>query len=131
MQIGPINLKKTKPEIVDVKQNLEGSPDFIGNVSLGYDFESFSARVSLFHQSQSNSVFSSDGRKDIVINGFTRLDMTLKQKINNHIAIMLNLNNLTNVEEGTSTVNRITGWTLLRNSQKYGLAADLGVRFTL
>lgn len=121
----------TRATIVDVKQNLEGSPDFTANVSLGYDIDGFSARVSLFHQSQSNSVFSPDNRSDIVINGFTRVDLMLKQQVNEHISVWLSLNNLTNVQEGESIDNRITGWTLLSNSQRYGLTGDLGVRLAL
>jgi TonB-dependent receptor len=120
-----------KATFVDIRQNLEGSPSFIGNVSLGYDVGGFSARVSLFRQSQSNYSFSADGRSDVVINGFTRLDLMLKQEINDHISISLSLNNLTNVQEGESIVNRVTGWTLLSNSQRYGLTGDLGLRLTL
>jgi TonB-dependent receptor len=131
IQIGPIHLEKRKPVIKEVKQNLENSPDFILNVSLGYDFGGFSARVSLFHQSKSNSYFSNDGKSDVQINALTRIDMTLKQKINEHIALTLSLNNLTNVEEGTTLVNRVYGWSLLNTSQRYGLSGDLGVRLSL
>jgi outer membrane receptor protein involved in Fe transport len=131
IQIGPIKLKKQKPVIQDVTQKLENSPDFLLNVSLGYDIGGFSARVSVFHQSASNSFFSWNGETDVQVNAITRWDMTLKQKINDHIAVTLSINNLTNVEEGTSYVNRIQGWTLPYTTQRYGLSGDLGVRLTL
>jgi len=117
--------------IVDRKQNLEGSPNFIGNVSFGYDIGGFSIRLSLFYQSQSNYLFSSDGRNDIVTNGFTRLDLSAKQVINDYISVMLNLNNLTNVQEGQSIYDHFLNKQLLSYSQKYGLTGDLGVRITL
>jgi TonB-dependent receptor len=131
LQIGPVKVPKVKPIIVDMKQKLENSPDFLLNVSLGYDIAGFSARISVFHQSASNSFFSTDGKTDQQINGFTRWDIALKQKINDYITLTFNLNNITNVEEGTSIVNRVYGWTLLNSSQKYGMSGDLGVRVSL
>ena len=131
IKIGPINLKKSKPIIQDVQQKLENSPDFLLNVSLGYDIAGFSARLSVFHQSASNTFFSWNGETDVQVNAFTRWDMTLKQIINDHISVTLSINNLTNVEEGTSYVNRIQGWTLPATSQRYGLSGDLGVRLSL
>src|ERR1035437_2892042 len=82
IQIGPVRIPKVKPIIVDVKQKLENSPDFLLNVSLGYDFADFSARISVFHQSKTNSFFSYDARQDYQINAITRWDIALKQKIN-------------------------------------------------
>jgi outer membrane receptor protein involved in Fe transport len=131
LQIGPVRIPKVKPIIVDIKQKLENSPEFLLNVSLGYDFAGFSARISVFHQSASNSFFSYDAKQDQQINGFTRWDIAIKQKINEYIALTFNLNNITNVEEGTSYINRVYGWTLLNTSQRYGMSGDLGVRLSL
>jgi TonB-dependent receptor len=131
LQIGPVKVPKVKPVVVDNKQKLENSPDFLLNVSLGYDIAGFSARISLFHQSKSNSYFSYDGKSDQQINAFTRLDLALKQKINEYITVTFNLNNITNVEEGTSLINRVYGWTVLNTSQRYGMTGDLGVRVSL
>jgi hypothetical protein len=66
-----------------------------------------------------------------VQNSFTRWDLALKQKISENFSVMLNINNITNVAEGTSIKNRLTGWTLQQTSQKYGTTADLSVRVTL
>jgi TonB-dependent receptor len=113
------------------KQKLQGQPEFFGNVALGYDIGGFSGRVSLFYQSEYNSSFSATGRGDGITAEFTKIDIALKQELFDFLAVMLNLNNITNVKEETITANRITGWQLLNTSQTYGFTADLGVRITL
>jgi len=127
----PFPIPTTVHRIEDKKQKLEGQPEFFGNVALGYDIGGFSARLSLFYQGEYNSSFSTDSRSDNVVDGFTRLDLALKQNITKNIALLLNLNNLTNTEEGTSIRNRVVGWHLLNESEKYGLSAELGLRVTL
>ena len=118
--------------IFDRKQKLEGQPEFFGNISLGYDIAGFSARLSLFHQGEYNRTFSVDGRKDVVNDAFTRLDLVLKQEIlKDHFFVTLSLNNLTNVQEGTSIYNRIQGWKLSDRNERYGPTADLSFRFVL
>ena len=116
---------------IDVKQKLEGQPELFGNVSLGYDIGGFSARVSLFFQSEYTQTYSTDGTADIIVNKLSRWDLALKQQITSAIAVMLNVNNFTNVEENTSIRNRNTGWNLLYTSDNYGITADLGVQITL
>jgi len=114
--------------VQEKKQKLEGQPEFYGNIALGYDIEGFSARISLFHQAEYNRSFSGSGRGDFVNNKFTRIDLALKQKVTEYLAVMLNISNLTGVDESYSQMNRIVGYKILRNSEKYDLAADLGIR---
>ena len=109
----------------------KGQPEFFGNAALGYDIGGFSARISLFFQSEYTSQYSADGRTDVVTNSLNRWDLSLKQQITNKIALILNINNLTNVDESTSVNNRINGWTLPNTSVNYGLTADLGVQVGL
>jgi hypothetical protein len=116
---------------VDLKQKLEGQPELFGNVALGYDIGGFSARVSLFFQGEYTQTYSTDGTADIIVNKLSRWDLALKQQITSAIAVMLNVNNFTNVEENTSIKNRNTGWNLLYTSDNYGITADLGVQITL
>jgi len=122
---------KPVPRYFDLKTKLEGQPEFFGNAALGYDIGGFSARISLFFQSEYTSQYSADGRTDVVTNSLNRWDLSLKQQITNKIALMLNINNLTNVDESTSVNNRINGWTLPNTSVNYGLTADLGVQVGL
>jgi TonB-dependent receptor len=112
------------------KQKLEGQPEFFGNVSLGYDIAGFSARFSVFYQSEYTKLFSFDGRNDQIQGAFTRWDLVLKQKITDNISVLLNVNNFTSYVEEDFLKNRIIDWTLLNTSQKYGLTADLGVRIS-
>jgi TonB-dependent receptor len=114
--------------IVEVKQKLEGQPEFYGNISLGYDIGGFSARLSLYYQGEFNRSFSADGRGDRVTNAFSRLDLTVKQKITDRISVLVNLNNLTDTEEKTTVANRVEGWRLPDTNQRYGVTGDVGVR---
>jgi len=118
------------PRYFDSKQKLEGQPEFFGNASLGYDIGGFSARISLFFQGEYTTQYSADGRTDIITNSLTKWDLSLKQQIASYIAVMLNVNNLTNSDESTSIKNRITGWVLPYHNENYGLTADLGVQLT-
>ncbi|MBN1893560.1 TonB-dependent receptor, partial [bacterium] len=113
------------------KQKLQGQPEFFGNIALGYDIGGFSIRLSVFHQGQFNRTFSADGRSDGIMDAFTRWDLAVKQDLSPRISILLNVNNLSNTEEGNSTLNRLQGWHLVNERQIYGRSADLGVRITL
>ena len=126
-----ISVPITNNKIVEKRQNLEGQPEFYANVAFGYDIGGFSIRLSMFHQAQYNLSFSASGIADEVVNSFTRWDLAVKQQITDNIAVMFNLNNLTNIDERNSIYNRNTGWKLLNTSENYGLTADLGVRLTL
>lgn len=121
----------SKIELVELKRKLEGQPELFGNVSLGYDIGGFSGRISVFYQSEYNSLFSGDSKTDEITNRFTRWDLALKYKLNPMVSFFFNINNLTNIEEGTSENNRVQGWKLLNVSQRYDLSADLGFRVEL
>jgi len=123
--------KTAVPRYFDSKQKLEGQPEFFGNASIGYDIYGFSARISLFFQSEYTSIYSADGRTDVITNSLRRWDLSLKQQITNKINVMLNVNNLTNADEGTSVKNRINGWMLPYHNENYRLTADLGVQVAL
>jgi len=109
------------------KQKLEGMPEFFGNISLGYDIGNFSGRLSLYHQGEHNVSYSASGLSDLVTNAFTRVDLALKQKINRHVSVLVNLNNLTDIEDGNSIMNRVRNRRLFNQSEKYGLTADVGI----
>lgn len=113
------------------KQKLQGQPEFFGNVALGYDIDGFSGRVSVFYQGEYNQSFSPDGTSDGVNDEFVKIDIALKQELFNFLSIILNLNNITNTKEETSTLNRVYNWDLDNTSQIYGFSADFGVRITL
>jgi TonB-dependent receptor len=115
-------------DVFDGKTRLENQPEFFANVALGYDVGGFSGRVSLFHQGEYTRTFTARSRGDRIVASYSRLDLSLKQKVTDNISLLLNLNNLTNTEEPTSDMYLETGWDLPRTSQKYGLSGELGVR---
>lgn len=113
------------------KSRLESQPDLFGNISLGYDIGGFSARLSLFHQSEYNQSFNATGSGNRVVGAFTKLDLVVKQKIADYLSLQLNVNNLTNVKEELLLDNTVDNYKLLDNSEFYGLTAELGVRVDL
>jgi len=120
--------------LYEKKQKLQDQPEFFGNVSLGYDIGGFSFRVSLFHQGSYNTTFSGDQRTDGAQDGYTRLDFSAKQKLTDHISVLLDLHNITNTQEGTSIINRderISRPVVPNASHRYGMAVDFGVRVEL
>jgi TonB-dependent receptor len=116
------------------EQKLQQQPDFFANVSLGYDFRSFSARLSVFHQDAYTTSFAANTETsaDGLRSGYTRLDLAFKQAIGDRLQLLLNVNNLTGVEESAlsayaGSLNR----TLVNDSQIYGTTVDLGLRLDL
>ena len=127
----PFPFPQYTERVIEVKQQLEEQPDFYGNISLGYDIEGFSGRISLFHQSEYNLSFTPSGRGDQIINPYTRLDLALKYKFTNYLSVLFSVSNLTNIKEGNSINNRVNGYTILNTEERYGLTADLGVKLEL
>ncbi len=123
----PIPFPKYDERVIDQKQQLESQPEFYGNISLGYDIGGFSGRISLFHQSQYNVSFTASGRGDIVADPFTRIDLALRQRLTNSLSFIFNVNNLTNVKEGTSLYDRVNNYKILNTGERYGITADFGV----
>ena len=112
------------------RQKLQQQPDFFANVSLGYDYRSFSARVSVFHQGQYTSSFNdnADIGYDSLRDGFTRLDLAFKQAIGRRIQLLLNINNITGVEERTILYNEGVDRSYVNDSEIYGTTVDFGFR---
>ncbi len=117
--------------LVERKQRLEGMPEFFGNIALGYDIGKFSGRISVFHQGEYIISYSATGESDRINNPFTRVDLTIKQGITENIEVFFNVSNLTNIEEGSSILNRVYDRKLFRNSEMYGVTADFGVMLKL
>lgn len=124
----PFPKPKYSYSVQENKRKLEEQPEFFGNISIGYDIKGFSIRLSMFHQGEYYRSYSPTRRSDQLQNEFTRYDLAIKQQINKKVSIMLNINNLTNTNEGTSLVDRIDNRTYINNEETYGMTADLGVR---
>jgi outer membrane receptor protein involved in Fe transport len=87
--------------------------------------------VSVFHQGKHNLSFSATGLSDRLTNAFTRIDLALKQRFLDHFVLYLNVNNITNIEDGSSIENRVYTRTLFDQSEQYGLTADFGITIEL
>ena len=112
-------------------QALENQPKFFGNVSLGYDIEGFSGRISVFHQSDYYSSFSASRLSDVLIAGYYRVDLAFKQKITDYLTLQLNITNLTNHKDENFNRNQVIGYTIPNTSENYGITGELGVRIDL
>jgi len=113
------------------KRQSENQPTLYGNVSLGYDIGKLSVRLSLFSQRQYVQQYSETGENDIVVNGYSRLDLALRYRISQMFSLFFDVDNLTSVKESTSVSNRIRGWQLINTQQLYGATADFGLRINL
>jgi TonB-dependent receptor len=113
--------------LTEVKRKLENMPEFFGNIALGYDIGRFSGRISLFHQGEHNVSYSANGLSDVITNSFTRIDLALRQGITRNVSLFLNINNLTDVEEGSSSYNNKYDRKIFNESEMYGRTADFGV----
>ena len=115
------------------EQKLQEQPDFFANVSLGYDFRSFSARASVFHQAAYNTSFAGFTRTgaDNLRGGYTRVDLAFTQAIGDRLRLLLNVNNLSGVEESSLQYRPFLDRTLVNNSEIYGTTVDFGLRLAL
>jgi TonB-dependent receptor len=127
---GIIMIPSYSNRVIDKKQKLESQPEFFGNVAIGYDYADFSIRFSVFYQGEFNASFSPDGKTDGLTGSYTRSDLTVKQKLTPNVALTLAISNIFDVDETTSTTNRVDNWTRPSTSQRYGRTADFGVRIT-
>ena len=118
-------------ELIETKQKLEDQPSFFGNLAIGYDIGGFSARLSIFYQGRYNRSFSPQGRDDVVRDSYTRLDLAIRQQINKHFSVFINVNNFLNGQEGLSHINRVVGFEKITSRQSYGVTGDLGIRVDL
>jgi TonB-dependent receptor len=101
-------------------------PNHVLNSYLGYDYEGFSARLSVVFQD--NSARDNGGElqeNDSFTKEYTRLDFSARQKLPwYNIELFLDVTNIN--DERTSWVQRSVGGYM--GIQNYGLTANLGVR---
>ncbi len=127
----PFPVKKTKVILYENKIRLADSPEFFGNITLGYDIGNFSGRISYFYQGEFYNGYSADGYSNNIQKAFSRVDLSLKQKITDLISIGLNINNINNASEGTYLENTTTLRKLETSSYIYGTTADLWLRVSM
>lgn len=101
-------------------------PNDIVNLSLGYDYEGFSVRVSMLYQAD---IFTGPNfwpQLRTHTSSYTRWDLSVKQSLPWFgIQVYGDLNNINGVDD-ISIINAPTG--VPQSQQSYGLNADLGIR---
>jgi TonB-dependent receptor len=101
-------------------------PNNIANVSLGYDYEGFSVRISMIYQ---DDIFSGPNfypQLRTTTSAYTRWDLSAKQELPWFgLQIYGNLNNI-NGENDIQVIEAPTG--VPQTQQDYGMTADLGIR---
>ncbi|HNW58913.1 MAG TPA: TonB-dependent receptor [bacterium] len=117
---------KQTPVYYFTKRPLTGQTNYMGNLAVGYDIGGFSGRVSVYFQGPYLSYISQSERLDQYQKSFNRWDISLKQQITNHLAVFMNVNNLTNVIEGNYASFRH----LDMGGSINGMTGDLGLRMT-
>ncbi|MEZ4775918.1 MAG: TonB-dependent receptor [Bacteroidia bacterium] len=109
-------------------------PDQVGwitNVSLGYDYKGFSARVSLIYQSSYLKSFSTaaelSGEKYTrrYVAKFLRYDASVSQKLGKHLMLMASFANFANAKE--LEYQYLPQY--VRSDNRYGMTIDLGIQY--
>ena len=124
-------VQTTKRRLTEQKDRLLNSPEFFGNVSLGYDIAGFSFRISAYHQASYNSLYTLLGKSDQKVDGYTKFDISMTQEITENIKLLFNIYNLTNIKDGSIYNSKYFDVTVPYNDKTYGTTMDLGIRVVL
>ena len=123
------NVRPTKYIDTSYYAPLLYQPDNILNLSLGYDYEGFSIRVSLIY---SDKIFTGPNSKPQLLaytSAYNRWDIAVKQELPlPGLEVYCNLNNINNADD-ISVIAAPTGSPV--RQQNYGRTIDLGLRWHL
>jgi TonB-dependent receptor len=104
-----------------------GQADRLANLSLGYDVGGFSARVSMFYQSRSLRGVGVIAERDRYDDGFTRWDLSVRQRLTGNLEAYFNVANLTETRDRAYVLRKNRPTSL----ESFGRTADLGIQFRL
>ncbi len=119
--------------------SMPGQVDNLVNLSIGYEYKGFSARVSMIYQGESLFVdeeaemgrlaksIGAVPEKDNIVGATTRWDLVVKQKIKKNFEVFLYVNNLSNTKEQTFIAGSVNK--LMTSNFVYGTTVDLGVTY--
>jgi TonB-dependent receptor len=99
--------------------------NIISNVALGYEKGGFSGRISMVYQGDTFATLGQTSALDSFTEGNTRLDLSIRQKINPKLSVYANWNNFTNAPEESFLGDRSRP----TSEDYYGFTADLGVQY--
>ncbi len=104
---------------------MPGQSDLLVNLSLGYEKNGFSGRVSVVHQGDALFSVGSRAEGDIFTVATTRWDIAVSQRIDKQWMVFVNLNNITNQREAAFLGSPVFS----SNIEYFGFTADVGVRY--
>jgi len=100
--------------------------DHIANVSVGYDYQSFSARVSMQYQGPTLRSVGNRPENDLYTDDYLRFDASIRQRfLDQRLHLVANMHNITNREDRSSQFTRDRPRTI----EYYGASFDIGVEF--
>ena len=103
---------------------LPGQPNTVWNLTVGYEKDNFSGRVSFVHQDDALYLVGVRSDDDIYTDSFLRMDISLSQKIYENFRVFVNLNNITNTSEGAYYYEK----RFPVNEEYFGWTVDLGAK---
>jgi TonB-dependent receptor len=114
--------------------SLQNQPKAIYNAILGWDYKGFSSRFSLRYQELTlTSVDTKYSLRDSYYDNVTLLDINLKQKITDNLAVFADATNINNHIDNYylshPAFNTTPAGNLPTSQQTYGLNAQLGLSF--
>ncbi len=104
---------------------MPGQANWIANLTVGYEKSGFSGRVSINYQSDILETVGNTAILDGYSKAFTRVDVSLSQKLLDRFSIFVDGNNVTNLSEGSY----IGTETYPTSIQIYGWTLDAGIRY--
>lgn len=107
--------------------DLIGQARQIFNVSLGYDINDFSMRLSGSYQGSKLSGYSSSADKDQYNAEFWRFDAVIKQRFGSKFNVFLNLNNISDQKD----INFFRSKDLTTSIARYGTTATIGAEYII
>jgi TonB-dependent receptor len=99
----------------------------IVNLSLGYDYKSFSARISGNYQGTKASTYSQNKDFDRFVLSYWRWDASVKQKVGDHLSFFLNVNNFTNQKD----ISFVRDERFISRVETYGMTGTIGAQYKL
>ena len=131
---GPI-IPNTRPPrfssiLVDSSRTarMPDQPAHIANITIGYDYKGFSARLSYLYQTDKVTFISTEPILDNFSGAYARWDFTLQQNVGRSLQLFANFINLNNRRD-----QNFRGYTLTDPAyiEYYGFTMDVGIRFRL
>ncbi|HLP15738.1 MAG TPA: TonB-dependent receptor [Bacteroidota bacterium] len=101
-------------------------PAHIANITIGYDYKGFSIRASYLSQSDKVTGIGQTPITDAFTAPYKRWDLAVQQKVDDHLQLYANFNNLNNRHDESLLGYRQVNPTAL---EYYGFTIDLGLRY--